>query len=191
MTVLSDSDLYTASSVVVKNKATFLKKELTELQGIFLFLSDFEEHWTPTMKAVQEVNDPLCHRAFWMVHELNFAVVGACFSLPAKDVADLQDGRPILKQHRSVQATLNPGSWELKDVHQMTLTRVATYTKMLEDEQKNAPSAEVQPSSPPPPGVPVPPPTTTCTRAAPTSTPTCTSATFPPLQRWHQPPPIG
>ena len=46
------------------------RTELQELRGTFLFLSDMERFWQRPMQDMQTTNDPIAHRAFWILHGL-------------------------------------------------------------------------------------------------------------------------
>ena len=70
VSTLTNTSVYAASLESVRLKATYLAAELQELRGTFLFLSDMERFWQRPMQDMQTTNDPIAHRAFWILHGL-------------------------------------------------------------------------------------------------------------------------
>ena len=70
MSTLTTPTVYAASSESVQLKAKYLAAELQELRGTFLFLADMAPVWQRPMQDLQTTNDPIAHRAFWILHGL-------------------------------------------------------------------------------------------------------------------------
>ena len=104
-----------AGNVRAQAKARWLLLEMSELQGVMLFLADFGPMFTSCMTTVQVTNDVFLHKAFQILHDMLYQIrVRGFSSLSGELVSTNVPGRAPIMQPAAISASKNAVTWKLR-----------------------------------------------------------------------------